>query len=158
MLPELLAVLASSPVPIALKTSRYAYPVVNAIHIMGLAALFGAILALDLRLLGAFASVPAHSLATILPRVAACGLAVAVASGLLLFSVNPFDYVANRAFLAKVSLVLIGALHAIGVHMASGWRDFLSGPGTIGGGLRLSAAISLLAWSGAILAGRFIAF
>jgi hypothetical protein len=158
LLHDLLVMVAGSSVAVGLKASKFAYPIVNAVHIMGLASLFGAILALDLRLLGAFASVPARPLATILPRVAACGLAVAVVSGLLLFSVNPFDYAANRAFLAKFTLVLIGALHAIWVHMSLGWRNFVAGTGTIGGGLRASAAVSLLVWTGAILAGRFIAF
>ena len=64
MLETALAWIAASPVAAALKSSRYAYPVVNAVHIMGLAALFGSIVTLDLRLLGAFRTVPARALAT----------------------------------------------------------------------------------------------
>lgn len=158
MLEAALAWIAASPVAAALKSSRYAYPVVNAVHIMGLAALFGSILALDLRLLGAFRTVPARALATALPRVAAVGLVVAISSGAALFSVEPADYAANRAFLTKLVLVLIGAAHAIAVHFTGGWRDLVHGRSGIDAGLRLSAAISLAIWSSAILAGRFIAF
>ncbi|MGE4049410.1 MAG: DUF6644 family protein [Acetobacteraceae bacterium] len=155
---SLLSLIATSPVASALKTSAYAYPIVNALHIMGLATLFGAILALDLRLLGAFRSVPAQPLAQVLPRVAAAGLCVAVTTGALLFSVNPFDYAANTAFLTKLVLVTAGALHAVAVHLSPGWTGVLAGAGRIGGGIRVSAAVSLLIWTSAILAGRFIAF
>lgn len=158
MLETALAWIAASPVAAALKSSRYAYPVVNAVHIMGLAALFGSIVTLDLRLLGAFRTVPARALATALPRVAAVGLVVAILSGAALFSVEPADYAANRAFLIKLGLVLIGAAHAIAVHTTLGWRDLVHGRGGIDAGLRLSAAISLAIWTSAILAGRFIAF
>lgn len=158
MLETALAWIAASPVAAALKSSRYAYPVVNAVHIMGLAALFGSIVTLDLRLLGAFRTVPARALATALPRVAAFGLVVAILSGAALFSVEPADYAANRAFLIKLALVLIGAAHAIAVHFTGGWRDLVHGRGGIDAGLRLSAAISLAIWTSAILAGRFIAF
>ena len=105
MLDELLGALAASPVATALRASRVVYPVVNALHILGLAALFGAILALDLRLLGAARSIPAEPLARYLPRVAAAGLGTAVLTGLALFTVQPADYIGNRAFLLKVALV-----------------------------------------------------
>lgn len=152
-----LAEIAASPPALALKASRYVYPVVNALHIMGLATLFGAIVAFDLRLLGVGAGVPLRPLALHLPRVAACGLGIAVLSGALLFSVKPFDYVANGAFLVKVGLVLVGTLHAVAVRRSSGWRALLGG-GAVGRGLRLSAAASLLIWIAAIVAGRWIAF
>src|SRR5215217_1566191 len=119
---SILAFVAALPVSAALKGSQLAYPVVNTVHILGLATLFGAILALDLRLLGLFASVPARPLAVILPRIAACGLAVAVLTGLLLFTVSSFDYAANAAFLVKVTLVLTGSAHALWVHASPGWR------------------------------------
>ena len=157
-----LAEIAASPPTLALKTSRYVYPVVNALHIMGLATLFGAILAFDLRLLGVGAGVPLRPLAKYLPRVAACGLAVAVLTGALLFSVKPFDYVDNGAFLIKIGLVLAGTLHAVAVHLSSGWQAQLGGGieggVAIGSGLKVSAALSLLIWVAAIVAGRWIAF
>lgn len=141
-----------------LKSSQIVYPIVNATHILGLATLFGAIMVLDLRLLGAFASVPVRSLTHVLPRIALCGLTVAVLTGLLLFSVNPYDYVRNRAFLTKVTLVLIGALHAIHVHFSREWHNLDTGVTGIGTALRVSAAVSLAIWTAAIFAGRFIAF
>lgn len=146
------------PFAAALKASRWVYPVVNAVHIMGLATLFGAIVALDLRLLGVARGVPVRPLAVQLPRVAASGLALAVLTGLLLFTVKPLDYIGDRAFLLKVTLVFFGTVHAAVVHTSAAWRGLLQGPGTPSRGLKASALLSLSIWIAAILAGRFIAF
>ena len=160
MLEDALGLLAASPLAAALKDARYAYPVANAIHIMALATLFGAILALDLRLLGVARAIDLRTLARYLPRVAGSGLALAVLSGLLLFSVQPFDYVGNGAFLLKISLVALGTLHALWLHRTAAWRELVDGTGPIGvgAGLRASATLSLSIWIAAILAGRFIAY
>jgi hypothetical protein len=157
-LDDLLAFIAQSQLARAMKSARYVYPVVNAAHILGLATLFGSILALDLRLLGAFRSIPVQPLARVLPRIAAGGLAAAVATGALLFTVEPQDYAANRAFLTKAALVLLGILHALYVHSTATWRRLSDADGAIGFSLRLSALISLTLWTAAILAGRLIAF
>jgi hypothetical protein len=158
LLNELLAAVEMSALPTALRASRYAYPVVNAMHFLGIGALFGSILALDLRLLGLGGAVPARPLAIVLPRVAGGGLALAVLTGLMLFSVQPFDYVDNRAFLLKITLVSAGAAHALYVHTTSDWRDLMRGSGDIDRRLKVAATISLAIWVAAILAGRFIAF
>ena len=155
---DLLAFIAQSPLAHAMKSARYVYPVVNAAHILGLATLFGSILALDLRLLGAFRSIPVQPLARVLPRIAAGGLAAAVATGALLFTVEPHDYAANRAFLTKAALVLLGILHALYVHGSAAWRRLADAGGAIGWSVRLSALVSLMLWTAAILAGRLIAF
>ncbi len=158
MLDELLAGVAALPVATALKASIYVYPFVNAVHIMGLATLFGAIVALDLRLLGVASGVPLRPLALHLPRVAACGLAVAVLTGLLLFTVKPFEYADNRAFQVKAALVVAGALHAAVVHASAAWRALVAEGASSGRGLRGAAALSLAIWTSAIVAGRLIAF
>jgi len=149
--------LETLPAAEAFAASRHAYPLVNALHIIGLGSLFGAILALDLRLLGLFRAIPARPLAIALPRVAGAGLALAMATGLLLFSVDPHEYAANRAFVIKVSLVATGAIHALWVHRSRAWAA-LRKRGTIEPALKISAGVSLAIWTGAILAGRWIAF
>jgi hypothetical protein len=157
-LDDILAFVAQSPVAQSLKSSRFVYPLVNAAHILGLATLFGSILCLDLRLLGAFRSVPAQPLARYLPRVAAFGLGVAIVTGALLFTVEPQDYAANPAFLTKAALVGLGAAHAVYLHSTRRWRALTQGGGEIEAGLRISAALSLALWTAAIVAGRLIAF
>lgn len=152
----LTALEASAPAEL-LRSSRYAYPLVNAAHILALAALFGSILALDLRLLGLFRAVPTRPLARVLPRVAATGLAFAILTGLALFSVQPFDYLANPVFPLKMALIVLGTGHALLVHRTISWRAVMNRfpPDRR---LRTHAAVSLLIWSGAIVAGRWLAF
>ena len=51
---DILEMIAASLPAQALKASFWAYPLVNAGHILGLALFIGAIVPLDLRILGAF--------------------------------------------------------------------------------------------------------
>ncbi|MCQ0987344.1 DUF6644 family protein [Jiella marina] len=157
MLEDVLAAIAGSTPALALRTSLVAYPVLNAVHILAFATLFGSILVLDLRLVGALRSIPVEALARYVPRIAATGLMLALVTGALLFAVSPQDYAVNRPFQIKLLLVGLGTAHAIFVHRSSDWRR-LRAEGSISAGLAVSGAISIVIWVSAILAGRFIAF
>ncbi|PHK96811.1 DUF2214 domain-containing protein [Pseudoroseomonas rhizosphaerae] len=141
----------------ALRRSAIAYPLANAAHILAIGLLLGAIATLDMRLLGAFRAVPLAHLAGPLSRVAGWGLALALATGLLLFSVSPGAYLGNPAFQIKLALVLAGTLNALALHRGAPWRRALAG-GHAGAALRVAALLSLLLWSAAVLAGRWIGF
>ena len=158
MIADFLGCLGATPLAVALRMSLYAYPLVNAAHIAAPAMLFGSIVALDLRLLGVARSVPVQPLAAFLPRIAAAGLGMALATGALLFLVQPVDYAGNPFFLAKVGLVALGAAHAILVHRSRGWQVVQSPLGIVTCRLRLSAIASLAIWTTAIVAGRLIGF
>ncbi|MER0237143.1 DUF2214 domain-containing protein [Fulvimarina sp. MAC8] len=157
MIDAFLAAVEASPIAEAMKTSRLAYPLVNAAHILSLATLFGAILSLDLRLLGAFRSVPVAPLAELLPKIAAGGLATALLTGFALFAVEPFEYAANPALQIKLLLVAIGVIHALWLHTRPSWRD-ASSIGNVSVSVKASAFVSLCVWTLAIFAGRFIGF
>lgn len=131
-----------------LRQSWWAYPLLNIAHLLGLATLFGAILALDLRLLGCFRAAPLAGLEAVSTRVAAAGLALAVVTGLALFAVRAGDYVGMPVLWAKLGFVALGLVNAAGMR-ASGLARRLP---------RLTAAISITAWTGAIAAGRLIGY
>jgi len=153
----MLAALASWPGATWLQESGTAYLVVNAAHILGIGLVLGAILPLDLRLMGLFRQVPLAILAPFLSRAAAVGLVVALLTGLWLFSVRPDHYVENTAFLAKMA-VLAFALGNIGLqHFHGGYRRALGG-GVVPWTVRLVAAASAFLWLGVLLAGRWIGF
>lgn len=144
--------LAEWPFAETMRRSRWAYAAASTGHVAGLALLFGAILPLDLRLLGAWGSVDRTLLARVLVPVAATGLALAAGCGSLLFLAAPTDYLAHPLFLAKMALVVLGAGHAAALHL---------GPGLAGASLarlRIAGAVSLTCWTGALVAGRMIAF
>jgi len=154
---EALAALGASAPASFLRGSVTAYMLVNATHVLGIGLLVGAILTLDLRLLGAFAAHPLAHLGPPLRRVAMTGLALAAATGLLLFSTRPLAYAENPAFLAKMALLALAALNALLLHAGPRWREALAG-GTPHPRLRAAAAVSLVAWPGVLVAGRWIGF
>ena len=78
-------------------------------------------------------------------------------TGLGLFSVRPGEYAANPAFLAKLALIALRLINILAVHLTPAWRATVRGaePTKV---LRVGAAISILIWGGAIIAGRWIGF
>lgn len=157
MLAEWLPALHEWPVSVFFRRSFYAYPLLNAAHILSLALLVGAIVPADLRIMGLFSGVPAAPFLRLMTAIAAVGLGMAAMTGFLLFSVRPLAYAANPAFLAKISLVGLGAANAAAIRLSAGWRRMMAG-GAAGAGLRLGAGLSLALWIAALVAGRWIAF
>ena len=80
-LEALLAGLEATAVAQTLRGARWLYAADNTAHLFGIALLVGAILPLDLRLLGCWPGVPRAQLARVLVPVAAIGLAIAVLAG-----------------------------------------------------------------------------
>ena len=137
-----------------LRGSRWGYAGVNAAHILGIALLVGAIAPLDLRLLGAYRSVPVATLARVLVPVAASGLALAVATGATLFSVRASEYAALDVLRAKLVLVILGTGAALALHATAGRWLMGASPARLAG----HGALSLSCWLGALVLGRLIAF
>ena len=144
------------PLAVLLRESRWLYPLVSALHISGIAALFGSLLVLDLRLLGLHRSVPLTAIARCAWPVAVAGLALALATGPLLFITKPTEYIANPALAIKAVLIALAFTNVIVFHAS--FPGVLRGLRPVSAGVRLSAAASLLLWWGVMLAGRAIAF
>ncbi len=149
-----LAALEASAPAQALRFSRWGYAWVNTAHILGLALLVGAILPLDLRLLGAWRGVPRAVLARVLVPAAATGLGLAMLTGALLFATRASEYAGVGFVQMKLSLVAIGVLSALWLHRAHG--PTLEGAGR--GRLAAHAVVSIICWLGALICGRMIAF
>jgi hypothetical protein len=160
MLAEALTALQELAPVAALRGSRWVYPLVNAGHIVGLAMLFGAILPLDLRLLGAWRSVPLDHLARVLVPVALAGLALAAVTGLMMFAVGAAKYAGIALFPVKLGLIAAAVANALLLRRSPAWtRARLAGvrtPPTAR--LRLAGLLSLGLWLGAVLCGRFLAY
>ncbi len=160
----LVDLLAGLPLAEWMRVSRWGYAGANTLHVIGLSLLFGAIVPLDLRLLGLWQGrIPLAALARALVPVAATGLVLALVSGTLLFLSAPADYAAAPLFLAKIGLVLLGAGSALLTHMAApkgaadgDMADRLAqlSPAR----LRLAGALSLVVWTAALVCGRMLAF
>jgi len=150
----LLTALSQSDVATYLRFSRWAYAAVNTTHVLGIALLVGASIPLDLRLMGAWRGVSHYDLARVLVPVALAGLAIAMASGFLLFSVRAGEYASLDVFWVKMTLLVLGALAALLAHLRFGrWLE-TANPRQL---FRIGA-VSMICWLGALMAGRMIAF
>jgi hypothetical protein len=157
MLVEWLMALEQLSFVAELRNSRWTYATVNASHIVGIALLFGAIVPLDLRLMGCWRSVPIHTIARILVPVAAGGLVLAIAAGLLLFATRATEYALLTLFWVKLGLIGCGIANALLLRMASQWETSQAATGTPPR-LRAAGAISIGVWLSVIVCGRMLAF
>lgn len=151
---DALAAIQTSELSQAIRYSQWRYAAVNTAHIFGIALLVGAILPMDLRLLGLYRRLHHPDLARLLVPVAATGLAIAVIAGACLFTVRAKEYGVHPLFQFKVPLVLAGATAALVFHARAGlWLDRAS-PAQA----RFHGALSVLCWVGALVLGRMIAY
>ncbi len=159
MIEAFAAALQESALSQSLRGSVWLYPLVNAGHVIGIALLFGAIVPLDLRLLGRDAQVPVGLLARTLIPVSIAGLLLAVSTGLLLFATRPLDYIVEPLFWIKLGLLGVAVINALALHRRAQWglmRDTSREP--IPTGWKLAALASVLLWLGVIVSGRLIGY
>jgi len=143
------------------QTGVWTYALVNLTHILGVSALFGSVLLLDLRLLGCWRAVPLAALSPPATRVASMGLAVALLTGVALLATKATEY-ANNPFLwwMKFPAIAAGLLNIAALERSSAWRAHRERPLTDAEQrqLRWFGAVSLLAWFTAVAAGRLTAY
>jgi hypothetical protein len=137
-----------------LQQSPTAYLLVNAAHILGIGLLVGAILPLDLRLMGCFRHTSLEVLGPFLRRTAATGLGLAITTGVLLFSVNPAEYLTNPAFVWKLSLLAIALCNI--AYQSLNRQDQKSPAAALT--TRVVAVLSFCLWLAVLIAGRWIGF
>jgi len=150
-LQEIAGAIEASAVATLLRQSRWTYPAVNALHLLGVALLVGAIVPMDLRLIGAWrADMPLASVLRLLRPVAAAGAGLAILAGVLLFAVQARDYTGQPLFAVKMALVAAGLAHALawGGALAAAPRRRQ----------RLAGAFSLTAWVAALGCGRMLGY
>src|SRR5690606_27924326 len=95
-----------------IRTSTWAYPAVEVVHLAGLALLIGTAVAFDLRLLGLSSRLPADAMARHLLPWARVGFTLALASGLLLFATQATTYIQQWVFFLKIAAIGTGVANA----------------------------------------------
>ncbi|HLT78134.1 MAG TPA: hypothetical protein VKZ87_12175 [Ferrovibrio sp.] len=154
-----LVALEQSALGAAMRQSEWLYPLVEILHILGFAILVGSIVGFDLRILGVNRRLPALVFARHNVPLAMVGFFIAAPMGFLLFATEATSIAVNTAFQIKLALIAAGLLNAGLFHLGP-WRDIdhwgqsVTAPGLA----RVGAVISLLAWTGAIVGGRLIAY
>jgi len=138
----------------------WSYAVINLVHILGVATLFGSVLVLDLKLMGLFPRAPLGTVSVPTVPLAALGFAVAAASGVCLLATNASEYRGNPFLLIKFGAIFAALANFALVHRSPAWRA----RGSEGFSRRqrmqlaVGGAVSLLAWTTAVTAGRMLGY
>lgn len=144
----------------SVRQSLWLFPAIETLHLLGMVALVGSIVAFDLRLLGwAMRGVPVSHLAKRLFPWCWAGFAVQVITGAMLFASEAVHMVANPAFRIKMLLILLAGINALVFRLTvyrnvKAWDDARVLPV----GAKLGGLVSLLLWVGVVAAGRLIGF
>jgi len=138
----------------------WSYGVINLIHILGITLLFGSILILDLRMLGAWRQVPLATLSRPTTSIAQIGFVLAASSGIPMLTVKTTDYIGNPFLLIKFPAIALALLNVWLVHRTTAWRahgerDLSPAENRR---LALGAGFSLAFWLTAITSGRMIGY
>jgi len=145
---------------IGLHESRYAYSIVESVHVWALCLFVGFAVLLDLRLVGAiFRGVPvSHVTKRLLPWTKA-GFAIMVMSGVVLFYAIPLRTYHNVFFRAKVLLLILAGLNAFAFHNGI-YRNIgkWDTDGLPPRAARHAGMASLLLWVAIVFSGRMIAY
>jgi hypothetical protein len=135
----------------ALKTNALAYPVLEVVHIVAIAIVFGTLWIVDLRILGRMQALPLQRLVTYVLPWTLAGFAIAATSGLIMFAMRASDLISNSAFLLKVVLLFAAGTNAAILHS----RGQIDERSTI---TRVQALLSIVVWIAIIACGRWIAY
>jgi hypothetical protein len=142
----------------AIRSSMWAYPALEIVHLLGLALLVGPAVLFDLRLLGAGRALPVRQVAARLLPLARIGFGVAALSGALMFVTGASEFVSNPAFQLKIVLLAVAGVNVLvfnlGIYRSV--RRWETGGSPVAA--RAAAGISLAAWITIVACGRLIAY
>lgn len=145
-----------SPVLVEMRSSPWFFPVIAGIHLLGLAVLGGAVLVVDLRLLGlGLSRQPVARLARDTQPWLLAGLLVLLLTGALLFMCFATKYYYLTAFWVKLTCLFLVLLFTFSVRRRVVMTDETSMSAIQ---RKLVALVSLSLWTSVALTGRLIGF
>jgi hypothetical protein len=156
MLLQLFQSLEASAVAEAIRNSLWLFPIIEAVHLVGLAVIGGAILVVDFRLLGlGLRAQPVARLAHDVQPWVLGSIAVMIASGVPLFVSEATKCYYSSAFWTKMTALLLVIIFTFTIR-----RSVTSAAeGRFAPGLNKAVAITSMAlWSAVGWGGRWIGF
>ena len=152
--------MADSSWSTGLHESRYAYDLIESVHVWALCLFFGLAVMFDFRLLNwTMRSVPVSEVARRLLPWTVVGFVVMVISGTLLFSAIPLRSYQNIFFRTKMIMLLLAGLNVwifhSGVYRRVASWDVNTVPPRAA---RVAGTLSLVLWVCIVLSGRMIAY
>ena len=137
------------------RTSVWLFPIIEAFHLLGLSLLGGAVLVLDLRLVGVMlGSEPIAELARSTRRWAVAGVIAMIATGVPLFLSEAVKCYYNPSFWVKMATLPVAVAFTIAVRYWIGTKP----PAATSPRTRLAGVVSIGLWFTVAAAGRWIGF
>ena len=135
----------------ALKSSVWAYPALEVLHICGIALLLGNLVLLEMRVFGRGAMLDVKALASLSLGIAGVGFCLAAASGLLMFASQAAELLTNRAFILKMILLMLAGCNAAWFHGRASLQQ-------LDKTARMQMLLSSAIWLAVVACGRWIAY
>ena len=157
---SVLQVMHDSEFGTALRESLYMFPLIEGIHLIGLALSVGLIIVTDLRLVGGFLrDVPEAEVLKQLRPWLLIGFAITFVTGILLLWAEGPRMWAIPVFPIKLILIVLAGLNAIWFEYKYGktvheWGNHVHFPK----GAKLAGWFSLVSWSAVVICGRLIPY
>ena len=123
---------------------------VRLVHILSISAFFGAILLLDLRLVGLRPAVQLKPLSDLVMPFVYWTFGIGIATGLLLFFYDPVHVASHAYFSLKLILIALGMANAA-MFNRKGFGIALAAPGSMPRHARIIGTVSLLIWAGVMI-------
>jgi hypothetical protein len=135
-------------------SSPYIWPTLESIHFVSLCVFMGALLIIDLRLIGFYRERCASMVET-LTRISFVAFTVNFITGLLFFFGNTFKYVDNSAFELKLLLIIVAGANVVFYKFR---LSYIVDTEEVTRSSICVGILSLVLWSGVIICGRMITF
>lgn len=155
---DTLGMIADSWLGLLMRDHFWMWPLMENFHFLGLSILFGALLVVDLRVLGFARFIPMGPAMALIP-LAIIGFAINLLTGIAFYAGDPFRYTYNTAFLWKMALIVLAGINALWfwfgehsklVRLADGEQAEIQA--------KFVAGLSLVIWVAVIILGRLIPY
>ena len=152
--------LEQTGVGVTVRDSTWLFPIIETIHILGIAVLVGSTSILDLRLIGlTYREQPVSKIAWRFLPWAWAGFLIQVVTGGLLLASEATKMITNVGFQIKMVLIVVAGLNALVFHLIAyqsvdKWENDPVAPFSA----RAAGLISILLWFGIVGFGRWIAY
>jgi hypothetical protein len=154
MVLEFFQTIENTGVAEAIRQSKWLFPVIEAVHLLGLAVIGGAVLIVDLRLLGyGLRSQPVSQIARDAQPWLVGSLAVMLATGSLLFSSEATKCYYHDAFWFKMASLALAILFTFTIRRAVAQSKTVTPAWS-----KVVGLVSVALWSGVGIGGRWIGF
>lgn len=158
MISTFVQALEDTSLAVLIRQSAWLYPIIEIIHIIGIALLVGPAIMFDLRLLGLSKNIIIQDLAKHLLPWSQRSLFLLIPSGLLLFITNAATLWVDPVFRIKLVLLVIAGVNALLFHKYILTKISCRNVSTFTGSGKLTAVMSIILWLAIIACGRLLAY